>query len=210
MSAQSANGGLNGRAPPFGQWERSVAARYLRAKRSQGGVALISVISFIGIMLAVAVLIIVMSVMNGFRAELLGRILGFSGHLYVTGGVLTDPNRDAVVKRLSDLPGVIQVTPVVEAQAMALGAGQISGAIVRGITAKDLKATKIVSDNITRGSMAGFDEGEYGGDMIMVGDRLAQALGVQPGDELSLVSPTGGATAAIRAPRSTPSSRRNS
>ena len=195
MSAQSANGGLNGRAPPFGQWERSVAARYLRAKRSQGGVALISVISFIGIMLAVAVLIIVMSVMNGFRAELLGRILGFSGHLYVTGGVLTDPNRDAVVKRLSDLPGVIQVTPVVEAQAMALGAGQISGAIVRGVTPADLKATRIVSGNITRGTMAGFGEGEYGGDMILVGDRLAQTLGLGPGDELSLVSPTGGATA---------------
>ncbi|MGH6998307.1 MAG: FtsX-like permease family protein, partial [Phenylobacterium sp.] len=84
---------------------------------------------------------------------------------------------------------------VVEAQAMALGAGQISGAIVRGITAKDLKATKIVSDNITRGSMAGFDEGEYGGDYVMVGDRLAQTLGVGPGDELSLISPSGGATA---------------
>ena len=121
MTTSSTNGTLNGRAPPFGQWERSVAARYLRAKRSQGGVALISIISFIGIMLAVAVLIIVMSVMNGFRAELLSRMLGFSGHLYVTGGVLTDPDREAVIKRISDLPGVVQVTPVVEAQAMALG-----------------------------------------------------------------------------------------
>src|SRR3990167_1682080 len=144
----------NGRAPPFGQWERSVAARYLRAKRSQGGVALISVISFIGIMLAVAVLIIVMSVMNGFRAELLSRMLGFSGHLYVAGGVLVSPERDMVVKKIADLPGVVQVTPVVEAQAMALGNGQISGAIVRGITLSDLKATKIVSGNITRGTMA--------------------------------------------------------
>ncbi|HVK41166.1 MAG TPA: lipoprotein-releasing system transmembrane subunit LolC, partial [Phenylobacterium sp.] len=88
---QASNGTNGGRAPPFGQWERSVAARYLRAKRSQGGVALISIISFIGIMLAVAVLIIVMSVMNGFRAELLSRMLGFSGHLYVAGGVLVSP-----------------------------------------------------------------------------------------------------------------------
>ncbi|MDP3856035.1 MAG: lipoprotein-releasing ABC transporter permease subunit [Phenylobacterium sp.] len=185
----------NGRAPPFGQWERAVATRYLRAKRSQGGVALISIISFVGIMLAVAVLIIVMSVMNGFRTELLSRILGFSGHLYVSGGVLNSPDRDAMVRRIADLPGVIQVTPVVEAQAMALGNGQISGAIVRGITARDLKATKLVSENITRGTMAGFGEGEYGGDLILVGDRLAQTLGVQPGDALSLVSPTGGATA---------------
>ena len=75
-------------APAFGAWERMIAGRYLRARRSQGGVALISVISFIGIMLAVAVLIIVMSVMNGFRAELLGRILGFQGHAYVSGPVV--------------------------------------------------------------------------------------------------------------------------
>jgi len=195
VSTSSANGALNGRAPPFGQWERSVAARYLRAKRSQGGVALISIISFIGIMLAVAVLIIVMSVMNGFRAELLSRMLGFSGHLYVTGGLLNSPDRDAAVKRIADLPDVVQVYPVVEAQAMAMGYGQIGGAIVRGVTPKDLKATKLVSGNITRGSMAGFGEGEFGGDLILVGDRLAQSLGVQPGDELSLVSPTGGATA---------------
>ncbi|WP_332768032.1 lipoprotein-releasing ABC transporter permease subunit [Phenylobacterium sp.] len=185
----------NGRAPPFGQWERAVATRYLRAKRSQGGVALISIISFVGIMLAVAVLIIVMSVMNGFRTELLSRILGFSGHLYVAGGVLNSPDRDGMIRRIGQMPGVIQVTPVVEAQAMALGNGQISGAIVRGITPRDLKATRLVSDNITRGSMAGFGEGEYGGDLILVGDRLAQSLGVQPGDALSLVSPVGGATA---------------
>ncbi|MET3527592.1 lipoprotein-releasing ABC transporter permease subunit [Phenylobacterium koreense] len=195
MSSKSANGALNGRAPPFGQWERSVAARYLRAKRSQGGVALISVISFIGIMLAVAVLIIVMSVMNGFRAELLSRMLGFSAHLYVTGGVLNSPDRDAAVKRIADLPGVVQVYPVIEAQAMAMGYGQIGGAIVRGVTPQDLKATTLVSGNIVRGTMADFGQGEYGGDVILVGDRLAQSLGVQPGDELSLVSPTGGATA---------------
>jgi lipoprotein-releasing system permease protein len=172
-----------------------LAGRYLRAKRSQGGVALISLISFIGIMLAVAVLIIVMSVMNGFRSELLSRILGFNGHLYVAGGVLATPDRAGVVTRISDLPGVVQVQPVVEAQAMALGMGQISGAIVRGISPADLAATRIVSDNVTRGSLEGFGQGEYGGDLLVVGDRLAQTLGLQPGDPLTLISPTGGATA---------------
>jgi len=172
-----------------------LAGRYLRAKRSQGGVALISLISFIGIMLAVAVLIIVMSVMNGFRTELLSRILGFNGHLYVAGGVLSTPDRAGLVKRISDLPGVVQVQPVVEAQAMALGMGQISGAIVRGISPADLAATKIVSGNITKGSLEGFGQGEYGGDLLVVGDRLAQTLGLQPGDPLTLISPTGGATA---------------
>jgi len=184
-----------GRAAPFGLWERMLAGRYLRAKRSQGGVALISVISFVGIMLAVAVLIIVMSVMNGFRAELLGRMLGFNGHLYVSGGVLATPGRDPLVARIKAIPHVIQATPVVEAQAMALGMGQISGAIVRGVTPADLAATKIVSGNIVRGSLEGFGEGEYGGDLIVVGERLAQTLGVQPGDPLTLISPTGGATA---------------
>jgi lipoprotein-releasing system permease protein len=186
---------LNGRAPPFGLWERAIANRYLRAKRSQGGVALISLISFIGITLAVAVLIIVMSVMNGFRSELMSRILGFNGHVYVTGGVLAGPGRDPMIQRLKALPGVTQAAPVIEAQAMALGQGQISGAIVRGITPSDLKATTLVSGNINHGSMDGFGEGEYGGDLILVGDRLAQNLGVQPGDALTLISPTGGATA---------------
>jgi lipoprotein-releasing system permease protein len=186
---------LNGRAPPFGLWERAIANRYLRAKRSQGGVALISLISFIGITLAVAVLIIVMSVMNGFRSELMSRILGFNGHVYVTGGVLASPARDPIIQRLKALPGVTQAAPVIEAQAMALGQGQISGAIVRGVTPSDLKATTLVSGNINRGSMQGFGEGDYGGDLILVGDRLAQNLGVQPGDPLTLISPTGGATA---------------
>ena len=187
--------GKTGRAAPFGQWERMLAGRYLRAKRSQGGVALISIISFTGIMLAVAVLIIVMSVMNGFRAELLGRILGFNGHLFVSGEILATPERHRIVRDVARLPGVVQVTPVVEAQAMALGLGQISGAIVRGVTPQDLAATRIVSGNIVEGSLEGFGAGEYGGDLIVVGKRLADTLGVRPGDPLTLISPTGGATA---------------
>ena len=107
-------------AAPFGAWERMLAGRYLRAKRSEGGVALISIISFVGIMIAVAVLIIVMSVMNGFRSELLGRILGFNGHLFVSGGVLDRPDRDAVVRQITKVPGVVQAAPIIEAQAIAI------------------------------------------------------------------------------------------
>ena len=91
---------LGGRARPFGLWERMLAIRYLRARRSQGGVGLISVISFIGITLAVATLIIVMSVMNGFRTELLTRILGFNGHIYVAGPGIDGPGRDAFIARI--------------------------------------------------------------------------------------------------------------
>ena len=147
-------------APPFSRWEQSVAARYLRAKRKNGGVALISVISFIGIMLAVAVLIIVMSVMNGFRSELLGRILGFNGHAYVVGQPLYAQDRPAALTRLRAVPGVTSAIPMVEAQAMAIGHGQIAGAIVRGVTPADLKSFDIVATNIVGGSRGSFGQGQ--------------------------------------------------
>ncbi len=183
------------RAAPFGLWERMLASRYLRAKRSQGGVALISVISFVGIMLAVAVLIVTMSVMNGFRSELLDRILGFNGHIYVTGGVLDQPLRDAAIARLRKLPDLIQAAPVIEAQAIAMGPNQITGAMVRGVSPGDLAATRIVAGNITKGTLNGYGAGEFGGDIVVVGERLAQAIGVKPGDPITLISPSGGATA---------------
>jgi len=187
-------------APPFARWEQSVAARYLRTRRKHGGVALISIISFVGIMLAVAVLIIVMSVMNGFRAELLGRILGFNGHAYVVGEPLYAPGRDEAVKRLRALPEVTRALPMVEAQAMAIGYGQIGGAIVRGIGAEDLRSLEIVSSNITGGSLETFGTGEYGGEDLVMGERLAASLGVTAGDIVTLVSPTGQATAFGSAP----------
>lgn len=193
MSERAAVNG--GRAPPFGLWERMLASRYLRAKRTQGGVALISVISFIGIMLAVATLIIVMSVMNGFRSELLGRILGFQGHVFVTGGVLDGPGREAAAARILKVPGVTQAAGIIEAQAIAIGPSQITGALVRGIGPKDLADTKLVSGNITAGSLRTFGQGEYGGDVVVLGARLAQQLGVAPGDTVTLISPAGGATA---------------
>ena len=97
-------------APPFSAWEREIAARYLRARRSEGGVALISIISFAGIALAVAVLIIVMSVMNGFRAELLNKILGFNGHIFVTGGLLDNAAmRDDALAKIKRIDAKVPV-----------------------------------------------------------------------------------------------------
>jgi lipoprotein-releasing system permease protein len=181
-------------APPFGLWERTLAGRYLRAKRHQGGVALISLISFIGIMLAVAVLIIVMSVMNGFRHELLGRILGFQGHAFVSGAVLEEPERSLTVARLKRVSGVRQVVPVVQGQVLAMGPSSVSGAIIRGVAPKDLQETTLVSSNIAKGSLKTYGSGEYGGDVIVVGRLLAESLGVATGDQLTLVSPAGGST----------------
>ena len=182
-------------AGPFSAWERAIAFRYLRARRKQGGVALVSVISFFGVMAAVAVLIIVMSVMNGFRDELLGRMLGFNGHLYVAGPVLSDPARlDQAIGRIRHVPGVTQAVPMVEAEALALGQG-ISGVIVRGVRPGDLKRMRLIVDNIHPGSLRGFGEGDYGGDLVLIGSRMAAQLDVRAGDQITLFSPCAAATA---------------
>jgi lipoprotein-releasing system permease protein len=182
-------------AGPFGTWERTVAWRYLRNKRKNGGVALIAIISFAAVMLAVFALITVMSVMNGFRAELLGRLLGFNGHVYAQGPLLNGPDRDGVIGRIKAVRGVTQAAPMVEAQAMVIGPSQVSGAIVRGVSPADLRGMKMISSNIKRGSLAGFGEGEYGGDIVLIGDRMARNLGLSVGDAITLISPSGPATA---------------
>ncbi len=182
-------------AGPFSRWERSVARRYLFAKRKNGGVALISIISFSAVMLAVFALITVMSVMNGFRAELLGRILGFNGHLYAQSPLINGPDRDTIIRRIKAAPGVVQAAPMVEAQAMVIGPTQVTGAIVRGVNTSDLRHMSLITGNIKSGGIDGFGQGEYGGDIVLIGDRMAQALGVRPGDAITLISPTGPATA---------------
>jgi lipoprotein-releasing system permease protein len=189
-------------AGAFAGWERSLAGRYLRAKRKQGGVAMISIISFIGITLAVAVLVIVMAVMNGFRTELLARTLGFNGHVFVRGPVATEPfAREALLTRLRAVPGVQQAIPIIEAQSLVAGPAQVGGGIIRGMRPEDVAATPIITDGIKQGSLRGFGQGEYGGDIVLVGARLAENLGVRAGDAISIVSPNGGATILGSTPR---------
>lgn len=182
-------------AAPFGLWERAIAFRYLLAVRKSGGVALVTIFAFVGIAMAVFALITVMSVMNGFRSELLDRLLGFNGHAYVAGGILGSPDRDAAVERIRKVPGVVRATPMIQGQVIVMGPAQITGAIVRGVSPADVKATQIISSNIKRGSLAGYGQGEYGGDLVLIGDRMAAALGVSPGDPITLISPTGATTA---------------
>jgi lipoprotein-releasing system permease protein len=175
-------------AGPFSGWERAIAGRYLRAKRKEGGVALISIISFIGITLAVAVLIIVMSVMNGFRTELMDKILGFNGHAFIAGPVLDHPgNRDAVLNRIRKIPGVASATPLVQSYVLAQGPnGAATGSVVRGVAPTDLRRLKLITDNIKEGTLYGFGQGEYGGNRILLGDRLAANLQVGIGDPVTL------------------------
>ena len=181
-------------APAFSAWEREIAIRYLRARRQEGGVALIAVISFIGITIAVAVLIIVISVMNGFRADLTGMILGFNGHAYVVGGANDPQALEATLTRLRSVPHVVQAQPIVESEVLAQSQTTAVGADVRGVTPAELKATPLVSGNIKQGSMAGFGEGDDGGDKVLVGARLADSLDIKPGDPITLTAPTGVST----------------
>lgn len=178
---------------PFGAFERMVAGRYLRSRRRDGFVSVIAAISFVGITLGVATLIIVMAVMNGFRIDLLSRILGLNGHLLVQGvaGPLTD--YDALGKRIRAVNGVVRVAPIVEGQVMATGRGGASGALVRGIRAEDLASQTIVSENIIAGALADFGAPDSP-DSVVLGARLAQKLGVFPGGNVTLLAPRGAST----------------
>lgn len=184
---------MGGRSNPFGLFERMLAGRYLRARRAHGGVALISVISVIAITLAVMALIITMSVMNGFRETLLSRILGVNGHVYVdvSGMPGSDVERmRAIVAQASE---VVHVTPIINAQGLATSDGLSQGVVVRGIPRSELERLPIVADSIRPGGgLTGFEGVES--PTILLGDRLAAALGVVEGMAVSILSPQGAST----------------
>ncbi|MDI7774852.1 lipoprotein-releasing ABC transporter permease subunit [Asticcacaulis sp. EMRT-3] len=187
----------------FKRWEIDLAMRYLRTKRKDGGIAVIAIISFVGITLAVTALICVLSIMNGFRDELMSRTLAFGGHAYVGGQVIDDfAHRDDMLKRLKAVPGVTEATPLIDSPGLIESAhGETSLAYMRGVVPEDLKKTPIVSGTIEKGgSMAQFGVGDYGGNVVLVGDGLANELGLLPGDQVTLVSP-GGSTAFGATPR---------
>ena len=182
-------------AGPFSAWEFELALRYLRARRKEGGIALIAIISYVAISLAVMALIVVMSIMAGFRSELLSRMLSFNGQMYVQGQLLNDPSRDGAVERIGRLPGVVSVAPLTENQSLVRANGQTTGAIVRGIRPSDLDSMDFVYDSLTPEAIRSFGQGAYGGDNILIGKSLSDALGLQVGDPISLYSPTGAETA---------------
>ena len=182
----------------FNGFERAVAGRYLRARRGERFVSVIAAFSLVGIALGVATLIIVMSVMGGFKVDLLNRILGFNGHLGIYGQGEPIPDFDALAARIRDVPGVTSAIPVVDGQVLLAGPrGQNAGGLVRGIRQADLRATPSVARHIVEGSLDGFQ----GDDAIAVGVGLAQKFGLQVGEGITLVSPQGAATAFGTIPR---------
>jgi len=181
----------------FSFFEWIVAFRYLRARRQEGFISIIAWFSLLGIALGVATLIIVMSVMNGFRSELLGRILGINGHLTVNASQTVMKNFDDISNRIKRLEGVSQVTPLIEGQVMVTSRGASQGAIVRGIRSGDLKQQKLIAENIVRGSIDQFK----GDNNIIMGDRIANKMGLRIGDKVTLISPKGTITAFGTVPR---------
>ena len=176
-------------------FERMVAFRYLRSHRADGFVSVIAGVSFTGIMLGVATLIIVMSVMQGFRLTLLDQLLGTNGHAYVQSHDAID-DYETLTTKLRELPGVVEATPLIELPVYASGRGE-TGMFIRGVRREDLlKSDYITGDgHVYGGSFDNFGLGENGGREIAIGSRLAGQLGVSAGDTITLISGRGAETA---------------
>ena len=158
----------------FGPFERAVAGRYLRARRGERFVSIIAIFSLIGIALGVATLIIVMAVMNGFQADLMGRILGLNGDMTIYGAGRTISSYEDVARKVRTVPGVVSATPMIEGQVLLSADGYSAGGIVHGLTPDGLKDLKAVSSSIIAGSLAQF----RGDDAIVVGVPLAEHAGL--------------------------------
>src|SRR5947207_1215385 len=185
------------RTPPFAPFEWLLSGRYLRARRKEGFISVIAGFSFLGIMLGVATLIIVMAVMNGFRQELLSKILGLNGHLLIQP--LESPLTDyaAVAGRVAKVDGIELAAPLVEGQALASSPFNASGVVVRGMLGADLVRLSQIANNIKQGSLDNFDNGQG----LAIGRRLAEQLSVRAGDNITLVAPRGAVTPMGTTPR---------
>jgi lipoprotein-releasing system permease protein len=175
---------------PFSAFEWMIALRYLRARRSQGSISVIAGFSFAGIVLGVAALIVVMSVMNGFRHDLLNKIIGLNGHIFLQGVDTPLTDYEAVAARVAKVPGVSLVSPLVEGHALASSPYSSSFALVRGIREADLKRLPGVGANIRQGTLESFDQGQG----AVVGARLAENLSLRIGDKITLIAPGGAQT----------------
>ena len=180
------------------RYEQMIARRYLLPGKGEGFIFLVAAISLAAVALGVAALIIVMSVMNGFRAELFDKIVGLNGHAIVQGyeGRLSDWQRIASAARAT--PGVISALPLIEQPLMASANGRVEGILIRGMRPEDLRTNKIINSNVKSGSMATITPGSG---KVAIGSQLAQALGAYPGSEISLISPEGRDTPVGSVPR---------
>ena len=180
------------------RYERMIARRYLLPGRGEGFIFLVASISLVAVMLGVAALIIVMSVMNGFRAELFDKIVGLNGHAVVQGynGRLDD--WATVAAQARGTAGVTSATPLIEQPLMAGFNGRVEAVLVRGMTVPDIRANATIREKVLQGSLSNLTEGSQ---TVGLGSRLAEALGAQVGQEISLISPQGATTPFGTVPR---------
>ncbi|MEL6914253.1 MAG: lipoprotein-releasing ABC transporter permease subunit [Pseudomonadota bacterium] len=189
-------------ARPFAAHEWMIAWRYVRARRAEGGVSTMTWISIIGIMLAVAALIITLAVRSGFRADFVDTILGANAHVTVYQATTSDDptrtfaNYEEVSARIAAIPGVTRAAPLVRGQVMANAGDRNTGVAVYGITARDLAGVpRIASPEAALGTLADFEGG------VAIGSGVARELGITLGDPIKLISPNGVRTAFGTSPR---------
>ncbi len=182
---------------PFAPFEWMIAFRYLRARRKASFVSVIALFSFLGITLGVATLIVVMSVMNGFHKELLDKIVGINGHIFLQAADTQFTDYDEVVKEVAGVPGVELVVPIIESPAAA-STSSMAFALVRGIREADIKRLPGIARNIKLGTLDGFDQA--GG--VAIGQRLAEGLGLRIGDKIKILIANGAQTPFGVTPRS--------
>ncbi|MEL6385989.1 MAG: ABC transporter permease [Pseudomonadota bacterium] len=176
-------------AAPFGKVERTLAWRYLRAKREHGGASLTAVISFIGIALAVWALIAIMSIMAGFRATLLDALLGGQPHVYASVSDVPASDVDPVLDIIRGVDGIASAYPFLEEQVLAIHEGVSSGgALVKSISTDELQVLPFLEDGGAAAIEAGFGQGRFGGDVILMGAFLASDLRLSAGDKVRLIS----------------------
>jgi lipoprotein-releasing system permease protein len=171
----------------FSAFEWMVAFRYLRARNAQRSISVIAGFSFLGIVLGVAALIVVMSVMNGFRHDLMEKMIGLNGHMFLQGVETPLTDYAEVAERVGKVPGVTLALPLVEGQAFASSPYGSSGALVRGVRGDDLERLPGVAGHIIQGSLKGFDQGEG----LAVGAKLAEHLSLRVGDKVTIIAPHG-------------------
>jgi lipoprotein-releasing system permease protein len=180
------------------RYERMIARRYLLPGKGEGFIFLVAAISLMAVALGVAALIIVMSVMNGFRAELFDKIVGLNGHAIVQGYEGRLSNWQQIADAARKTPGVTSALPLIEQPLMASANGRVEGVLVRGMRVEDLRSNKTITDNIKSGDIRMLTPGSG---RIAIGTRLAELLGAFPGSEIALISPEGRSTVVGTVPR---------
>jgi len=172
-------------------YELFLGIRYLKAKRKQRFISVITIISVLGVMVGVMALVVVLSVMNGFRSDLMSKILGVNSHVLVLNLSGTFSGYQPVVEKVEKIDGVVAVTPFVYTQVMLNNAGRVSGAVLRGVDPKT--AAKVVSFDamIKEGSLSSLDETEKGVPGMIIGSELAKQIGAAPGSLVTVISPEG-------------------